>query len=771
MDDCEKYNYRFIVDVDGDISTNRIALEKFVADFTYDAEANISTYTGSLLELIRWVYIANVVFGMDLIQPVATRQYKWMGKKRHSPGQKNVKPAELSNLLKIEIDYFRSICALTTNNERYLSLDHITDLRSVKKFLREFYEQGLAMADELTQGELGVQTSVYKRESLDFTSNYGVLHYLEDIGMTGRAVTTKTLMDKFPNWPTHLGGYVQIEASPAVVSLFLNMEASEGNTIAASSPFKYWPRLITQPSVNTRLVGDNLEKIWNPQLPLDDSEQQMIATAFGKKDYLSLTEDAYYVYPYTKDSAEGKQEVPEDSLISPVFQQGELGMETMKSTIAHPLKKEDVLSLWSNFWGAEAAGFYEFGDIMFNKVKDYHVAVLLYAKFIEKFSLAFNGLSHMTDVWKLYFHLLKVVFDIPNKADNRNLHKALLPRSPQALRYDIWLMMQVVWNGRCGIMDGLQRMTAATYSLVGRKPETVWTQGYEFGAHRFDELGKPDYTVVGEIGKFRVIFRYSPEFEQDQPISDEMMTKLRTHSGKIQKGRSLMDATGIADFLNNTVRSMGKTQHAYMTVPPEIKNRDVLPNVANEGWLKKNIEVVCGLWEDLDNQVIALQQIRKLCENTATRAQFVSSMEESILHGSKSSRGGITNKPINRPTPPAAFLVLIMATYVYHTDRKDNSKDIVSTFVSTSGRNVGSQVRTMLIDHYKPRVICSNLKSEERGKEVLQSSFGSVYDSFSDEMEVSDLLSKFVCHVSIFLWILTTNIPNRTCFLRIGTTR
>lgn len=140
-----------------------------------------------------------------------------------------------------------------------------------------------------------------------------------------------------------------------------------------------------------------------------------------------------------------------------------------------------------------------------------------------------------------------------------------------------------------------------------------------FGDNRFDNIGRPDYGVVSKPGVFGLLFEYEKSFDKkNEPIGAGTMVKLQTHSAKIQKGRSLMTAAGLKDFLLSTIRAMEQDEMHDCTMPPEIETKDKHPCKQNESWIKKNMEWVAMRWLNMESEMTQLGLVRKMCGDEIT---------------------------------------------------------------------------------------------------------------------------------------------------------
>jgi len=680
-------------------------------------------YVGNLGRLIQWVDVVNKVFDVNLLDPLHQTygDVTWKDKKdinfEHVSDCKegNLKelfytgiperPKSGQCVLEVSESFMRSVVALCTNNEPFSDTTP-----EFKNELSEWARRGSAEQEKFNPSPLLDQGK--EKPVIGFNFEHGKVHFFE--GKLGESLATKPLvMGKAP-LPEYSAGEVHVQASPAVLSLFFDMGATQGNGHSTSyNHFKYWARLVTQPKVNSRLVGDNMNRVWNDYVDADSPQQGCLGTALGKLDaYYKMNDDPYVLYPYEKkiiDEATDERTRSAPAIV-PVHQKGLPGT-TDSESVAHILSLESVERLWKSFFRVSIDDCFTF-DEEWEGVSKYHKAVLLLGKFIEKVNLTFNGLASLDDFERLYFHLLSLNLDLP--------FQHCFPRNHTMMIYELMVLFLSSHNVRTASVDSMSRILSTRYALLWRKPEETWQQCYdELGKRRFVGL-TVNYSSVSASATAKVIFCSTKRHTRKEAngripsiFYRDLNDMLVLHSALIQRNRASQDTRGILDFVINQIRS-AYAGTAKPTVPPEVEDFSVHPSQANKNWLAKKLRPVIknliSICESGDSH-----QITKLCGSEFSKLPLDEATKrilDRISIGKERTPYRHSLERLGKLSQKVDFICILCTQYTYNFGF-DSSQAPVTNFFSTNGLPV-SALRDGIIHHYEGRVIRFDMTDQPR---------------------------------------------------------
>jgi hypothetical protein len=415
---------------------------------------------------------------------------------------------------------------------------------------------------------------------------------------------------------------LQVEASPAILSLFLRTSHCEFQSLpeGLKKTTHNIQRHLCQPNVNTREVTD-IGRLHNAKKFIEDTNQQP-AQVEGEKAVIVMSDEAgliqtamghgkpgnnfidhdFYLVPYSIcDSATAPEGSAEVTTV-------EVTMDLRTSLEGHPKAKliamEDVQSLWVALFTEQAEIKPEFDadDGSENK------ATKAFAQLIGTMQQAFGGLKTAEDWVKLYIRLCNC-----DQLSPYNFGRLATALPWPELNYMVHHLMGAVSPLGIGLLDGLGRVSATKLATMSRYPETTYKQ-LLFPNKAFTyRMTKSDFRVVGEPAIVKCI-----AMNQGGTFGKASLKMCREFSQGVLRRATQPTKVGIrdllSDYLNKANAKRGKYAFTNMKEMISTFNKlreDAYDIVFEEGTSNSHLKLLHAI--ETVHKKKTLQQVKALC--------------------------------------------------------------------------------------------------------------------------------------------------------------
>jgi len=221
MGDYLKYKFEI------DMEEGQVHRDDMKFDIQQHDTAKSTKYLGNLGQLLEWAWVFKIVFGVELLTPVndINGRYKWVRdidmediptSEPNTNQSKQTRPKHKQILLKVNTPFYIDLCSLMTNNEEGGAAAD----RSWKNLCEEWKEKYTEFA-----GRLQSSLASDSKTSIDFDYNSAGISTYE--GKLGGSLKLTERDGSLGRIKKSESGVVELNTSPAIMSLLIGMGASE----------------------------------------------------------------------------------------------------------------------------------------------------------------------------------------------------------------------------------------------------------------------------------------------------------------------------------------------------------------------------------------------------------------------------------------------------------------------------------------------------------------------------------------------------------------
>lgn len=441
---------------------------------------------------------------------------------------------------------------------------------------------------------------------------------------------------------------LDIKASPAALSMFVNMGVTRGESTMGSD--ELLPRLASQPDGNNRSMTAT-ERLFDSSKTVGSKDRGLIGTAVGETEGLDLHYHGFVIYPYTRYSGEGKAN------LRPLIPLVGVDDSLEGNPKAKGITLEEVKDLWFIVTGCKFDEVYGgLGSNLESETED-QVAMELFGCVLSQLSgILEMGGSRLNHVKGYFWRLWHAVFgDLPLPKEFRSL-------TWDNFEYIMRLLQGAATSVRLITADGTGRTLASGYAAVGRRPETMRRDLVEVNGCRLDTTLLPPYKKPTIMAPCKI---FNARVTAGSPLPHELLKCLQEVSAVVQKKYDVTSPQGIKDFLYRY--ALEATDHANRDkfLPPDY--RIVHKTPAEIGSMKDHYTQ----WA----KELSMQALKKLEEgagnNTHVSKLLESNSPKEINHDELAAKAELFQYGNTSLLDGTSWMLYVMCQSFYYIPSKD----------------------------------------------------------------------------------------------------